>query len=177
MTFKEFSQYIEQMQNIYDKKLNKTQSAIWYESLKFMTVERFNYILADIYKTNQYMPTLAEILEKHKSIPYTVGENKKEIKRECKQCGNSGYITYTKLVDGREYTYVATCSCGRQKPFADNKYRMKTSEEIGFNEEVNIPDEKTIIEAMVKLSNSGMVSEKFKEMMRKNILKRREQRV
>lgn len=171
MTLKEFKEYITELQNVYDKKFNDTQIQVWYENLKFMSVERFNYILAEFYKTSQFMPSLADILEKHKSIPYE--EKKEETSGMCKKCNNTGYITYTKELNGYPYTYVATCSCKRQQPYEDEKYKMKTAEELGFTEKPKETTEEEIINAMVKLSNSGMVSEQFKQMMRENIRKRR----
>lgn len=64
----------------YGQTLNGVERDIWYENLKFMSLERFNYILSEIYKTNKFMPRLADILQVHKQIPYTAKRRKRNKK-------------------------------------------------------------------------------------------------
>ena len=59
MIKKEFVDYITELENYYNQKLNDTEKEIWYNSLKFMTVQRFNLIISEIYKANKFMPKLS----------------------------------------------------------------------------------------------------------------------
>ena len=63
MQFKKFNEYIRQLQNFYGQNLSETELDIWYENLKGMSLERFNYVIAEIYRINKFMPKLSEILE------------------------------------------------------------------------------------------------------------------
>ena len=70
MTKQEFIEYVGQIENVYkNQNLSNIEKEIWYENLKFMSIERYNYILAEIYKTSKFRPTLADILQFHKQIP------------------------------------------------------------------------------------------------------------
>ena len=55
MTKQEFIEYVGQIENVYkNQNLSNIEKEIWYENLKFMSIERFNYILAEIYKTSKF---------------------------------------------------------------------------------------------------------------------------
>ena len=112
MNKKEFMQYIGQLQNVYDKELSETELDIWYKNLSYMSIERFNYIIAEVYKINKFMPKLSEILEINSKIPYV--ESPKKVSGKCEKCNNVGYVLYFKEIEGRKYTYAAVCDCGRQ---------------------------------------------------------------
>jgi len=179
MQFKEFSEYINQIQNIYGQKLTETEVDIWYENLKFMSVERFNYILSEIYKTNKFKPTLADILQKHREIPYT--EDKEEVKEQCNKCNGTGYVFYTKMVEGKPYQYAAVCDCGRQKRYDGRKvedaknrsdYYIPTVAETGLDIKENRPSNEEIVKSMKILANSPIVSEDIKNIIRENFRKR-----
>ena len=93
MTKQEFIEYVGQIENVYkNQNLSNIEKEIWYENLKFMSIERFNYILAEIYKTSKFRPTLADILQFHKQIPYTAKKEEREIKSGCKKCNGTGYV-------------------------------------------------------------------------------------
>ena len=47
---------LNELENYYNQKLNDTEKEIWYNSLKFMTVQRFNLIISELYKVNKFMP-------------------------------------------------------------------------------------------------------------------------
>ena len=121
MNKKEFIQYVQELENFYGQKLNDTEREIWFKNLEFMTIQRFNYIIAEIYKTNKFMPKLAEILNIHKSLGYTTVDEQFVVQGDCKKCGNTGYVTYKKIIQNMPYTYVAVCECGRQKRYDGRK--------------------------------------------------------
>lgn len=182
MNSKEFKDYIEQIQNIYHKELTSIEADIWYENLKFMSIERFNYILSEIYKTNKFMPTLADILQVHRQIPYTTQKEKTKIKGNCLKCDNTGYVSYFKQIDGRQYIFGAVCDCGRQERFdgrqvSDPKnksdYYMPTIEELGLEIKTTRPSDAEIIKSMNMLKKSNIVSEEIKNIIRENFRKRR----
>lgn len=182
MNSKEFREYIEQIQNFYGQELNKIERDVWYENLKFMSLERFNYILSEIYKTSKFMPKLADILQMHKQIPYTAKKEEKEIKGSCKKCNGTGYVFYTKIVEGKPYQYTAVCDCGRQERYdgrkcADSKnksdYYIPTIAETGLDIKENRPTDEQIVKSMKMLANSPIVSEDIKNIIRENFRKRR----
>lgn len=181
MTKNEFIEYVEQIQNIYHKDLTAIEVDIWYENLKFMTIERFNYILSEIYKTNKFMPTLADILQVHKQIPYTAKREEKEIKGSCKKCNGIGYIFYTKEMNDKKYKYSAVCDCGRNErydgtkcvdPKNKSKYYIPTLAETGLEIKENRPTNEEIISSMRKLANSPIISENIKNIIRGNFRRR-----
>lgn len=180
MNNKEFMLYAQEIEYFYNQNLSDTEKNIWYENLKFMPVERFNYILSEIYKTHTFMPRLAEILQIHKSIPY---EEKVEIKtKNCEKCNNTGYVIYTKIVEGRPYKYSAVCDCGRQKRYdgratenLKNKsdYYIPTIQEIGLDVKSTRPTDEQLIKSMNMLKNSSIISENIKNIIRENFRNRR----
>lgn len=181
MTKQEFLNYINQIENVYQgQELTSTEKEIWYENLSFMSIERFNYILAEIYKTSKFRPTLADILQMHKQIPYT--EKPKEVKEDCKKCGGTGYIVYTKVINGNPYKYSAVCDCGRQERYDGKKcnepknkseYYIPTISETGLEVEDNTPSDAEIVKSMKMLANSPIISEDIKNIIRENFRKRR----
>lgn len=180
MTRKEFTQYIQEIQRFYGYELNETEMDIWYESLKFMTIERFNYIIAEIYKTNKFMPKLAEVIDMHKQIPYTQATQRKEIKGHCDKCNDTGYVIYTKLVEGKPYQYSAVCDCGRQNRYdgrtiQDEKHRsdyyVPTIDEIGLDIKDNKPTKKQVYDSMTKLKDSSILPESIEDIIRKEFKK------
>lgn len=179
MSFEDFYNYVQELQRYYGQELNETEMNIWYENLKFMTIERFNYIIAEIYKTNKFMPKLSEILDIHKSIGYTENNTSSNIK-DCQKCGNTGYIIYTKIIDGRPYQHMAVCDCKRQHSYDGSKctnpkdkseYYVPTVSEIGLEVKENKPTKKEVYESMMKLKNSPILPESIKDIIRKEFVK------
>ena len=172
----DFMKYMQQMGNLYGTKVNDDQMKIWYENLKFMSLERFNYILSEIYQTSPYMPKLADILQKHKEIPYKPKEDV-DNREDCKKCNNTGVILYTKEIDGKPYTYACACTCGRAsydgRKMKDEKLKsdfyLATAEELGFENESNKPNREEVIASMIKVRDSGIVPESIKEIVRRKL--------
>lgn len=181
MNKKEFTQYIQELQRYYGEKLNETEAEIWYKNLSFMTIERFNLIMSEIYKTNKFMPKLSEILDMHKQIPYTATVPEKEIKGHCEKCNDTGYVIFTEVKDGYPYEYAAVCECGRANRYSGKEctdprnksdYYIPTTNELGLEVETTRPSDERIIESMNKLKNSSIVSEDIKNIIRQNFKKR-----
>lgn len=180
MKYKEFMDYIKELQNYYNQELNETEVEIWYNSLKFMTVERFNYILSQLYEVNKFMPKLSEVLDMHKQIPYTVGKQEKKINGHCEKCNDTGYIIYTKIINGMPYKYTAVCDCGRQNRYDGRQcvkekdksdYYISTTEEIDLQVKTTRPSNDEIIKSMKMLKNSPILSEDIKNIIRENFKK------
>ena len=182
MTKQEFIEYIGQIENVYkNQNLSNIEKEIWYENLKFMSIERFNYILAEIYKTSKFRPTLADILQFHKQIPYTAKKEEREIKSGCKKCNGTGYVFYTKEISGKKYKYSAVCDCGRHERYdgrkcADPKnkseYYIPTIAETGLEIKENRPTDVEIVKSMKVLVGSSMISENIKNIIRENFRRR-----
>ena len=180
MTKKEFTGYIKELQRYYNQELNETEFDIWYNSLKFMTVERFNYILSQLYEINKFMPKLAEVLDMHKQIPYTVGKQEKKIEGHCEKCNDTGYIIYTKIINNMPYKYTAVCDCGRQDRYDGRQcvkekdksdYYIPTTEEIDLKVKNDRPSNEDIIKSMKMLKNSSILSEDIRNIVRENFKK------
>ena len=182
MTKQEFIEYVGQIENVYkNQNLSNIEKEIWYENLKFMSIERFNYILAEIYKTSKFRPTLADILQFHKQIPYTAKKEEREIKSGCKKCNGTGYVFYTKEISGKKYKYSAVCDCGRCErydgrkcadPKNKSKYYIPTIAETGLNIQENKPTNNEIVRSMKMLQNSPIISEDIKNIIRENFRRR-----
>lgn len=182
MSEKEFYKYVQELQNFYGQKLSEMELTVWYENLKFMSMQRFNYILAEIYKTSKFIPKLAEILEIHKTIPYTVTQDTPQISGKCEKCNNTGYVLYNKDIDGITYTYCAVCECGRQKrydgkecvdPKNKRDYYIPTAKELGLKVTTTKPTKEQVLQSMNKLKNSGIIPESIKEIIRREFVKMR----
>lgn len=174
MNNKEFIEYIQELENYYGQQLNDTERDIWFNNLQFMSIERFNYIISEIFKINKFMPKLSEILEIHKSIPYDKEEQ--EIKQHCDKCNDTGYIIYTKIVEGMPYQYSAVCDCNRQNRYdgskitdlrAKSNYYIPTVNEIGLKVENTKPTKQQLLDSMNKLKNSSIIPENIKDILRK----------
>lgn len=180
MDKKDFLDNVQVLENVYKQDLSADELRIWYENLSFMTTERFCYIIAEVYKTCKYMPKLSEIIAIHKSIPYTALKEQKEVKGDCPKCKNTGYVIYTKAVEGHPYQFAAVCDCGRQQRYdgrqcADAKnqsdYYCPTIQEIGLEVKSNKPSREQVISSMIKVKNSGIVSEEIKNIIRQALTK------
>ena len=178
MQYKEFYDYVQELQNYYNQKLNEIEMNIWYENLKFMTVQRFNLIISELYKVNKFMPKLSEVLDMHKQIPYTT---KKEIKGNCRKCDGIGYVFYIKEINNKKYKFSAVCDCGRNERYDGRKcanpknkseYYIPTIAETGLNIQENKPTNNEIVRSMKMLQNSPIISEDIKNIIRENFRRR-----
>ena len=182
MDKKEFLQYIQELQRYYGQELNETEINIWYESLKFMPIKRFNYILSELYKTNKYMPKLSEVLDMHQQIPYTAGRiEEKKITKHCEKCDDTGYVIFTKIINGMPYQYAAVCDCGRQQRYDGRKiidekhrsdYYTPTVKELGLKVNTSMPSPEDTIKSMKMLENSPLISDDIRNIIRKNFKER-----
>lgn len=181
MIKKEFVDYITELENYYNQKLNDTEKEIWYNSLKFMTVQRFNLIISELYKVNKFMPKLSEVLDMHRQIPYTARTEEKKVSGHCEKCNDTGYVFYNKVVDGKSYQYAVICDCGRQQrydgtqctdPRNKSKYYIPTIAETGLEIKENRPTDAEIVKSMKVLVGSSMISENIKNIIRENFRRR-----
>ena len=131
MKIDEFMDTIKQMENFYGKEMTDEQKRIWFESLKVMNIERFRYIVINLYKTSKFIPKLSDIFELNMAIGSI--EKKVEInKKNCNICNNTGYLIYKQIVkNGNKdivYDYGAICNCNRKNQYkgweiSDKRYR------------------------------------------------------
>lgn len=119
MTIEEFTNTTKQVENFYGKELTDDQKQVWFRELKNLNITRFNYIIAQVYRTSKFLPKLADILEINANLGYSQAKKEQQT-NYCKKCKGTGYVTYTKVFDngdGRKFLneYGAICTC-RQKP-------------------------------------------------------------
>lgn len=178
MTIEEFTGYTNGIQEFYGTELNQKEFEIWFKELGNLSIERFNYILETLYRKNKFMPKLSELIEINKQLPRELKPEPK--KQKCIKCGGSGYLTYTKEINGLKYQYACVCNCGRQKRYDGmqiedeknkNKSYIPTENELGFlintNHEI---DPKRIIKAMNMLNHTNIVNDEIKEILRKKYI-------
>lgn len=109
MTEYEFNIATSNLEAFYEKALNPTQKATWFEELKGYTATRYTKAIQKVFKTQQYRPTLSVILEILRAT-----QDESEAPTEpvpCKACEGSGIILYKKVEDGREYEFASLCNC------------------------------------------------------------------
>lgn len=133
MKIDEFMDSVKQLENFYGKEMTDEQKRIWFENVKIMNIERFRYIIANLYKTSKFMPKLADVFE----LNMTIGSIEKKVEanqEHCEKCNNTGYVIYKQILKNRNkdivYDYGAICSCNRKKQYkgweiSDERYRSK----------------------------------------------------
>ena len=134
MKIEEFTNTINELQKFYDKKMNQEELKIWFDNFKAMDLKRFKYLIGQIYRTNKFMPKLADLIELNKNIGYDRKVFEEQIKnlKHCEKCKDTGYIIYQKKIYDSLYDYVAVCSCGRQKQYKSDKYYVPLATELGI---------------------------------------------
>ncbi len=112
MTITEFVEVLSEIEKFFGKELTDFESKKWHEELKEISKERFRQLARECYRNNKFMPKLADIIDYNKSVPRLQKRDYRE-KENCKICGNTGFVSYTKLNkdEGIEYFYVAKCKC------------------------------------------------------------------
>jgi len=110
MIISEFVEITSEIEKFYDKELTLGQRNIWFEELKNINKERYRQISREIYKTQKFMPKLADIIEINKNLPSLTSSDDGKI-CECKRCNSTGIIIYKKIVDGYTYDFGARCNC------------------------------------------------------------------
>ena len=64
------------------------------------------------------MPKLADIISLNEELSYSVKPQQSIEKVQCKKCNGTGAIFYKKMIEDREYEYVARCECQNGLEFA-----------------------------------------------------------
>lgn len=108
MTRYDFDEVTSELETFYEKKLNPTQKQVWFEELQDYTKEKYKQAVRKMFKTQQYRPTLSVVLETISNIKTEETPNEPV---SCEACKGTGYVLYTKVVDGREYQYASLCNC------------------------------------------------------------------
>ena len=131
MKIDEFMEETKKLERFYSKELTEEQKTIWFENLKKLTLQRYQYIIGVIYRKNKYFPTLADILQINDETGMKK-EEKKYKEEKCDICSSRGVIRYIKKINGIDYDYYCKCHC-----LNANKYDcFPTMEEVGFSEEI-----------------------------------------
>ena len=94
MKIEEFDEEIDKLERFYQKQgtITDEQRQIWYKELKNLDIARFKYIIAQIYRTSKFMPTLADILKVNASLGY-YQVKQKQYQSNCKICNETRYVT------------------------------------------------------------------------------------
>lgn len=146
MKIEEFDEEIDKLERFYQKEKSITdeQRQIWYRELRNLDIERFRYIVAQIYRTFKFLPKLADILEINANLGYSQVKQEQNINK-CKRCNGTGYITYKKTTKNGAndmlYEFGAICSCRVKTRYegwkvTDERYRSNFytpyAEEVGL---------------------------------------------
>ncbi len=146
MKIEEFDEEIDKLERFYQKEKSITdeQRQIWYRELRNLDIERFRYIVAQIYRTFKFLPKLADILEINANLGYSQVKQEQNINK-CKRCNGTGYITYKKTTKNGAndmlYEFGAICSCRVKTRYEgwkviDERYRSNFytpyAEEVGL---------------------------------------------
>lgn len=146
MKIEEFDEEINKIERFYQKEKSITdeQRQIWYRELRNLDIERFRYIVAQIYRTFKFLPKLADILEINANLGYSQVKQEQNINK-CKRCNGTGYITYKKTTKNGAndmlYEFGAICSCRVKTRYegwkvTDERYRSNFytpyAEEVGL---------------------------------------------
>ena len=117
MTIAEFIEVTGELESFFatkeNKEYNKTQREYMYEEFKGVKKERYRQVVRKAIQTSKFLPKLADLIEIEHNLPKENARVKEKV--ECKFCGGTGLVPYTKhMQDGdvkREYTNVARCIC------------------------------------------------------------------
>lgn len=134
MTMQEFIDVTDDIEKFYGKAINSFERNIWFEEIGKLKVEKYKKIVKHCFRTEKYMPKLADILRIKKELP---NERVEWIPVDCRRCNSTGMISYHKFNQLNEmyYTYVCRCNC-------ENGQRL--SKNIPQIDEINILDEGVI---------------------------------
>lgn len=108
----EFITATRKLEQYFDKNYTSEQLKIMFEELKELTLPRYNQIIANIIRTNRFLPKIADFLEIDAQIPKYSDNEQKE---ECLRCNQTGIIVYKQLIrqgnDKAFYQFGARCTC------------------------------------------------------------------
>ena len=131
MTIDEFTKVTTEIENFYQKEISDEQKKIWFNELKGMNVDRFRYVVSQVYRTCKFLPKLADIIDINTSLGYSQVRKEEKITNG-KKCKNTGYITYWKKIKNGDKEipcqFMALCSCGKQRQYkgweiSEERYR------------------------------------------------------
>lgn len=111
MTMAEFINETDTICEFYGKDIGSYERHIWFEEIGNLKVERYKEIIRECFRTEKFMPKLADILKIKKELPNKAKDD--WIPVECEKCGSTGIITYHKRDNesGINYLYGARCIC------------------------------------------------------------------
>ena len=84
MTILEFKDKIGEVERFYSKEYVNEQKNELYRYFKEYTLKQFAYIISKVYQKCKYLPSIAEIIEIEKEIPFS--KIRKTEKTDCKNC-------------------------------------------------------------------------------------------
>lgn len=121
MTNPEFITTTRKLEQYFAKDYTAEQLKIMFEELKDLPLERYKQIIANIIRTERFLPKIADFLEINAKLPKIVSDEKKE---ECLRCQATGIVVYRKLIkQGNEevfYQFGARCICSNGEKLSKN---------------------------------------------------------
>lgn len=132
MLFNEFIEETRKIERFYGKELSEEQQKIWFENLKKINIERYKYLIGEMYRKNKYFPTLAEIFQLNEAIGIKKPDEKTYKTIKCNICNGRGVIAYSKTIDYLSYNFVCKCNCANSSRYIG----FPSLNDVGFSEEV-----------------------------------------
>lgn len=74
MTMAEFIDETDKICEFYEKNINSYERSIWFEELGKLSVERYRQIIRECFRTEKFMPKLANILKIKQILPAKLKE-------------------------------------------------------------------------------------------------------
>jgi hypothetical protein len=154
MTFDEFKRASQRLEDCYGRTLSQPQAQIWFDELKYYTLEKYEKAIRNLCTSYQYFPTLSVMLNAIKNVKADVNLAPSE-PVPCEACRGSGYLFYKKVIDGIPYDYVCLCSCqnaiGKEydgTKIADKEHRsnyyIAKAEDVFYKQNLVKPEAKAI---------------------------------
>ena len=133
MKIEEFDEETQKLEKFYEKDIPDEQRKIWYEEFKGISITRYKYLISQVYRKCKFMPKLADIIEKNKSIGYMQPREQEQKKQlaECDKCKGTGFVFYKKQKGTLWYDYVCRCNC--LNGYQINK-EILTEQQLGIEE-------------------------------------------
>lgn len=107
MNINEFINETNNIEKFYNSSLNDYAREIWYDNLKDISIDRYKTIVQECFRTQKFMPKLADIIEIKKTVKETKINEKIEA---CEKCSD-GMVLYHKEIYGRKYQFACRCIC------------------------------------------------------------------
>lgn len=144
MTINEFVTATARLETYFDKEYKQEQLKIMHEELKDYEINRYKQLISLAIKECKFLPKVADFIRIDHENP--AKRNIEVIEKiECKKCGSTGYIPYTKKISNGTkklyYTYASVCDCGNIKQYKGwemeekenrSEYYMPLAKELGL---------------------------------------------